>query len=156
MGSQRERDRLGAGGSALEVRGTLAGMESRKTSGNAPAPSDRSKLRPFVVAGRWAAAVAWGAAVVVFWPAIPRMFAAFLLAFLLVNALWQHAELKRACAMAFALTGLLAIVGEVALGTADFESVPVLWLVDALGAVIGVLVAYTALPSIDRALNRLP
>lgn len=155
MGSQRERDRLGAGGSALEVRGTLAGMESRKTSGNAPAPSDRSKLRPFV-AGRWAAAVAWGAAVVVFWPAIPRMFAAFLLAFLLVNALWQHAELKRACAMAFALTGLLAIVGEVALGTADFESVPVLWLVDALGAVIGVLAAYTALPPIDRALNRLP
>ena len=131
-------------------------MESRKTSGNAPAPSDRSKLRPFVVAGLWAADVAWGAAVVVFWPAIPRMFAAFLLAFLLVNALWQHAELKRACAMAFALTGLLAIVGEVALGTADFESVPVLWLVDALGAVIGVLVAYTALPSIDRALNRLP
>ena len=58
--------------------------------------------------------------------------------------------------MAFALTGLLAIVGEVALGTADFESVPVLWLVDALGAVIGVLVAYTALPPIDRALNRLP
>ena len=49
MGSQRERDRLGAGGSALEVRGTLAGMESRKTSGNAPAPSDRSKLRPMIL-----------------------------------------------------------------------------------------------------------
>ncbi len=42
---------------------------------------------------------------------------------------------------------------EFALGTADFESVPVLWLVDALGAVIRVLAAYTALPPIDRALN---
>ena len=48
-----------------------------------------------------------------------------------------------------------AIAGEVALGTADYVSVPVLWLVDALGAVIGVLVAYTALPPIDRAINRL-
>ena len=37
----------------------------------------------------------------------------------------------------------------------DYVSVPVLWLVDALGAVIGVLVAYTALPPIDRAINRL-
>ena len=139
---------------AQAARGTLAGMESRKTSGNA-APSGRSKMRPLIVAGRWAVAVAWGVAVVALWPAIPRMFAAFLLAFLLVNALWQHAELKRACAMAFAFTGLLAIVGEVALGTADYVSVPVLWLVDALGAVIGVLVAYTALPPIDRAINRL-
>ena len=147
MGGQREGDRLGAEGAAQAARGTLAGMESRKTSGNAPAPSGRSKMRPFIVA--------WGVAVVALWPAIPRMFAAFLLAFLLVNALWQHAELKRACAMAFALTGLLAIVGEVALGTADYVSVPVLWLVDALGAVIGVLVAYTALPPIDRAINRL-
>lgn len=155
MGGQREGDRLGAEGAAQAARGTLAGMESRKTSGNAPAPSGRSKMRPLIVARRWAVAVAWGVAVVALWPAIPRMFAAFLLAFLLVNALWQHAELKRACAMAFALTGLLAIVGEVALGTADYVSVPVLWLVDALGAVIGVLVAYTALPPIDRAINRL-
>ena len=91
MGEQREGDRLGAEGAAQAARGTLAGMESRKTSGNAPAPSGRSKMRPFIVAGRWAVAVAWGVAVVALWPAIPRMFAAFLLAFLLVNALWQHA-----------------------------------------------------------------
>ena len=129
-------------------------METRNTSGGGPASPGYSKARPLIIAARWAAAVAWAVAVVALWPAIPRMFAAFLLSFLLVNALWQHAELKRACAMAFALTGLLAIVGEVALGTADFVSVPVLWLVDALGAVIGVLVAYVALPPIDRALNR--
>ena len=80
-------------------------------------------------------------------------FATFLLTFLLTNALWQHVPLKRACIMAFALTGLAAIIGELALGTSDFAAVPVLWLVDALGALIGALVSYIAMPLVDRVFN---
>ncbi|WP_080797421.1 hypothetical protein [Arabiibacter massiliensis] len=129
-------------------------MDTRRTSENRSSVA-RSKLRPALVAVRWGLAIAWAAAVVVLWPSIPRMFAAFLLTFLLANALWQHVPLKRACVMAFALTGLAAVVGELALGTADFAAVPVLWLVDALGALIGALVAYLAMPLVDRTLNPL-
>lgn len=131
-------------------------MDTRKTPENRPSlDTGRAKLRPVLVAVRWGLAIAWTVAVVVLWPAIPRMFAAFLLAFLLANALWQHVPLKRACVMAFALTGFVAIVGELALGTSDFAAVPVLWLVDALGALIGAVVAYLAMPSIDRMFNPL-
>lgn len=129
-------------------------MDTRRTPESADSgAAARRKLRPALVALRWGLAIAWAVAVVALWPAVPRMFAAFLLAFLLANALWQHVPLKRACIMAFALAGLLAIIGELALGTADFAAVPMLWLVDALGAVIGALVAYIAMPLVDRILN---
>lgn len=131
-------------------------MDTRRTPENRPSPvTDRTRLRPALVAVRWGLAIAWAVAVVALWPAIPRVFAAFLLAFLLANALWQHVPLKRACVMAFALTGFAAIVGELALGTSDFVAVPVLWLADALGALIGAVVAYLAMPIVDRTLNPL-
>ena len=57
--------------------------------------------------------------------------------------------------MAFALAGFAAIIGELALGTSDFAAVPVLWLVDALGALIGAVVAYLAMPFVDRTFNPL-
>ena len=131
-------------------------MDTRRTPEKHPSPNaDRAKLRPVLVAVRWGLAIAWAVAVVALWPSIPRIFAAFLLAFLLANALWQHVPLKRACVMAFALAGFAAIIGELALGTSDFAAVPVLWLVDALGALIGAVVAYLAMPFVDRTFNPL-
>ncbi len=131
----------------------LIRMDTRKTTETPADRPIRPKTRQALMIARWSIALVWAGAVVVLWPAIPRLFATFLLTFLLTNALWQHVPLKRACIMAFALTGLAAIIGELALGTSDFAAVPVLWLVDALGALIGALVSYIAMPLVDRVFN---
>lgn len=120
-----------------------------------------ARFRNLFVAGRWALALI-GAGVAIFLmltgdPGIVgRFFGFLLLAALLVNALWQHMPLARACWSAFAVAGLLAIALELfrGSGTMQLASI-VVWLFDAGGAALGATLAYLVMPKVDAATKRL-
>ena len=127
-------------------------IEQRHDSRPAGPTAKPSTARRLIVFGRWALVAAGVVAIALgFATASPAVrFAAFAgLSFLLANALWQHAPLSRACVAAAAIAILfgaaVALYRLFAWGM-GLDS----WLPDALGAVIGALVAYPALKRIDR------
>ncbi|MBX9034294.1 Tat pathway signal protein [Gordonibacter massiliensis (ex Traore et al. 2017)] len=127
-------------------------IEQRHDSRSAGHPAKPSTARRFIVLGRWALVAAGIVAIALgFAAASPVVrFAAFAgLSFLLANALWQHMPLSQACAAAAAIAivfgAAVALYRLFAWGM-GLES----WLPDALGAVVGALVAYPALKRIDR------
>ncbi|WP_418830684.1 hypothetical protein [Paraeggerthella sp.] len=110
-------------------------------------PAKRNLARCAIVVLRWALVAGWFALSALVQPgaeelmrAASQSLASAGLAFLLVNALWQHMPLKWAClvgALAACSLNLLAL-------SPDF------WLAIAIGSVAGVLVGYPVIQRIDR------
>lgn len=73
-----------------------------------------------------------------------------ILSFLLVNALWQHMPLKKACLVAIACASIYGITDEFhQYFIPERMSDPVDWVVDTLGAALGSAVAYPLIQRID-------
>lgn len=143
--------RRAKGAAPLRYAGCMS-IEQRHDSRSAGHPAKPSTARRFIVLGRWALVAAGIVAIALgFAAASPVVrFAAFAgLSFLLANALWQHMPLSQACAAAAAIAivfgAAVALYRLFAWGM-GLES----WLPDALGAVVGALVAYPALKRIDH------
>ena len=114
-----------------------------------------SRRRRFVIIVRWAVVAAW-AVVVYFGSAMsaPSPIAYFIefavFSFLLANALWQHMELLTACALAVLVVCVFGLAGGVvSLVVPNHPFGFFDWLVGALGALAGGLVAQPALRVID-------
>ena len=107
----------------------------------------RNLARCAIVILRWALVAGWFAFSALVQPgaedpvrAVSQSLASAGLAFLLVNALWQHIPLKWAC-----LVGALAACSLNLLALS-----PDSWLAIAIGSVAGVLVGYPVIQRIDR------
>lgn len=110
-------------------------------------PAKRNLARCAIVVLRWALVAGWFAFSALAQPgaedpvrAVSQSLASAGLAFLLVNALWQHMPLKRAC-----LVGAIAACGLNLLALS-----PISWPAIVIGSVAGVLVGYPVIQRIDR------
>lgn len=125
------------------------------------APNAAAKRPPSLTVLRWMLVAAWIAVVFLVGPSLPIPMPAVSvigfagLSFVLVNALWQHMSLKASCVVAAILAGVIGVVGEavVYLATGQ-EIVAFSWLTNAIGAILGALIAYPVIQKVDALMHR--
>lgn len=79
----------------------------------------------------------------------------FMLSFLLVNALWQHMSLKRACVVAIVCSSLFGITDEFhQYFVPERMCDPFDWMVDTVAATVGALVARPVLTRVDASISK--
>ncbi|MEG0375052.1 MAG: VanZ family protein [Raoultibacter sp.] len=84
-----------------------------------------------------------------------HFFEYFILSFLLVNALWQHMSLKRACVVAIVCSSLFGITDELHQYFVPGRMCdPLDWAVDTIAATVGAIVARPVLKRVDAAISR--
>ncbi len=105
---------------------------------------------------RWLLVVAWVPALFFLAPnlSVPAPIVSVVgfagLSFILVNALWQHMPLKSSCITAAVLAGIIGVPWEAVVFIVTGQEAEVsLWLTNAIGAIVGAVVAYPVMQKID-------